>query len=191
MTPIGHSFAGYAVYNFTAGAKNRNRLGLILLCISMAAAADLDFLPGILVGRPALYRHGITHSLGFTLIASLLIAGIISIRMRPFSLIFNLCFISYLSHIVIDFFGPSSPYRHPPGIPLFWPISRENFISSVQLFLGVHYDSSPSASISEWIKSMIDLYNIGAIALEIVLIMPFIFLGRLYRKRYGRENSGA
>jgi membrane-bound metal-dependent hydrolase YbcI (DUF457 family) len=188
MTPIGHSLAGYAVYNFSWAAKSRNRLNLIFLCIFMATAADLDFLPGILKGRPSLYHHGITHSLGFTLVSSLVIAGIYSIRQKPFSAIFILCFISYLSHIIIDFFGPSSPYRHPPGIPLFWPISRENFISPVPLFLGVHYNSSPSASIIEWIRSMLDVYNIGAIALEIALIIPFILLGQLYRRWYRRDQ---
>src|SRR6266478_1147671 len=101
MTPIGHSLAGYAVYNFTVGAKNRDRLGLILLCIFMATDAELDFLPGILICKPVLYHHGVTHSLGFTLIASLGVAGIYSsIKRRSFSAIFTLCFISYLSHLV-------------------------------------------------------------------------------------------
>jgi inner membrane protein len=189
MTPFGHSLAGCAVYNFAVGAKDRNRLNLIFLCIFMATAADLDFLPGILIGRPALYHHGITHSLGFTLMASLVVAGIYRFRGASFSAIFNLCFFSYLSHLVIDFFGHSNPYRHPPGIPLFWPITKENFVSPVQLFLGVHHEGSPSASTLEWIKSMIDPYNVAAIALEMVLIMPFIFLGQLYRKRYGRGDS--
>jgi len=149
VTPIGHSLAGYAVYKFSAASTNRNRLRLASLCIFMAAAPDLDFLPGILIGRPELYHHGITHSLGFALMASMVIAELLSIRMKPFSLIFSLCFISYLSHVVIDFFGPSTPYRHPPRIPMFRLIIRENFISPVQLFLGVHHTGSPSASILE------------------------------------------
>jgi inner membrane protein len=149
MTPIGHSLAGYAVYSFSVSATNRNRLKLASLCIFMATAADLDFLPGILMGRPDLYHHGITHSLGFALMASLVIAGIFSIKMKPFSRIFSLCLISYLSHIVIDFFGYSSSHRHPPGMPLFWPISGEHFISPVRLYLRIHYNSSPSARMAQ------------------------------------------
>lgn len=188
MTPIGHSLAGYAVYSFSVASTNRDRLKLAILCIFIATAPDLDFLPGILIGRPELYHHGITHSLGFAIMASLVTAGIVSIRTKPFSLIFSLCFISYLSHVVIDFFGPSAPDRHPPGIPLFWPISDENFISPVQLFLGVHHIGSPSATIIEWIESIISLYNVGAIVVEVTLIIPFIVLGQWHRRHYRRAN---
>src|ERR1700757_536653 len=140
MTPVGHSLAGYAVYNFSMAATNRNRLKLAFLCMFMATAADLDILPGILVGRPDLYHHGITHSLGFALIFSLAVSGIISIRMKPFSQIFNLCFISYLSHIVIDFFSYFGSYSYTGGMPVFWPISSEKFYSPVGLYLAVHYN---------------------------------------------------
>lgn len=187
MTPLGHSLAGYAVYNFSSMAStNHNRLKLSFLCIFMATAPDLDFIPGILIGRPELYHHQITHSLGFALIASLAIASIVSIRTKPFSQIFSLCFISYLSHIIIDFFEYSGHYSHRSGMPLFWPISTEKFASRVSLYLAFHYDRLPSASIIEWVKSMLDLYNFSAIAHEAVLILPFIFLGQWYKKRYMR-----
>lgn len=183
MTPIGHSLAGYAVYNFSVAPTNRNRLKLAFLCIFMATAPDLDILPGILIGRPQLYHHGITHSLGFAFVASLVIAGIVSIRMKPFMLIFSLCLISYLSHLLIDFLGSSSHNWHSVvGIPLFWPFGREKFSSTVGLYLAFRYNSSPSATIIEWIKSMLNLYNINAIALEVALLIPFIFLGQFYRR---------
>ena len=153
-TPIGHSFAGYAVYSFSAAAKENDRLSLILLCIVMTNAPDLDFVPGILIGRPALYHQGITHSLGFALMVSLVTAILYNIRGKSFSVIFNLCFLSYLSHLVIDFFGPDQ--RLPYGIPLFWPISGEHFISPVSLFLGVHHVRSTSASTLEWIDGILD-----------------------------------
>ncbi len=186
MTPLGHSLAGYAVYNFSSMAStNHNRLKLALLCIFMANAPDLDFLPGILVGRPELYHHQITHSLGFALFGSLAIATIVSIRTKPFSQIFSLCFVSYLSHIIIDFFEYSG-HSHRGGMPLLWPISTEKFASPVSLYLAFHYDRLPSASIMEWVKSMLDLYNLNAIIHEAVLILPFIFLGQWYKKRYMR-----
>jgi inner membrane protein len=183
MTPVGHALAGYAVYTFSVAPTNPNRLKLAFLCIFMATAPDLDFLPGILMGRPQLYHHGITHSLGFAFVASLVIAGIVSIRMKPFILIFSLCLISYLSHLLIDFLGSSSHNWHSVvGIPLFWPISREKFSSTVGLYLAFRYNSSPSATIIEWIKSMLNLYNINAIALEVALLIPVIFLGEFYRR---------
>src|SRR5919108_5246228 len=192
MTPIGHSLAGYAIYNFSVAPTNHNRVKLAFLCIFMATAADLDFLPGIIVGRPHLYHHTITHSLVFAFIASLVIAGIVSIRMKPFSRIFSLCFISYLSHIFIDFFEFSGHHSHRGGIsggmPLFWPISKEKFFSPIALYLAFHYDRLPSASTMEWIKSMLDLYNFSAIVHEVVLILPFILLGQLYRRMCRRDQ---
>ena len=189
MTPIGHSLAGYALYNFSVAPTNQNRLKLAFLCIFMANAPDLDFLPGILIGRPTLYHHGITHSLGFALIASLVIAGIVSIRIKPFSQIFSLCFISYLSHIIIDLFEYSGHYDlNLSGMPLFWPISKEKLSSPIGLYLAFHYERLPSASIIEWVKSMLDIYNFSALVHEVVLILPFILLSQLYRRWY-RTNQ--
>jgi len=187
MTPVGHALAGYAVYTFSVAPTNRNRLKLAFLCIFMATAPDLDVLPCILIGRPQLYHHGITHSVALAFVASLIIAGIVSIRMKPFYLIFSLCLISYLSHLLIDFLGSSGHNWHSVvGIPLLWPISREKFSSTVELYLPFRYKSSPSATITEWIKSMLNLYDINAIALEVALITPFIFLGQLYRRWFKR-----
>jgi membrane-bound metal-dependent hydrolase YbcI (DUF457 family) len=183
MTPVGHALAGYAVYTFSVAPTNPNRLKLAFLCIFMATAPDLDFLPGILIGRPQLYHHGITHSVAFAFVASLVIAGIVSIRMKPFVLIFSLCLISYLSHLLIDFLGSSGHNWHSVvGIPIFWPISREKFSSTVGLYLAFRYNSLPSVTIIEWFKSMLNLYNINAIVLEVALMTPFILLGQFYRR---------
>lgn len=180
-TPIGHSLAGYVIYHFSCGLpQTRGRLGLVLLCIVMANAPDLDFIPGLLMDRPALYHQGITHSLGFALVVSLGTAAVYRTRTKSFPAMFVLCFVSYLSHLVLDLFGPDG--RLPYGIPLFWPISGERFISPVQVFLGFHHVGATSASRLEWIEGILDVYNLGAISLEIVLIAPFVFLGQRYRR---------
>ena len=101
----------------------------------MANAPDLEFLPGILVGSPALYHQGVTHSLGFALMVSLEIAVVYSLRGSSFSAIFNLCFISYLSHLLLDFFSPEGRLSY--GEPLLWALSGNYFISPVSVLLGV------------------------------------------------------
>jgi membrane-bound metal-dependent hydrolase YbcI (DUF457 family) len=108
------------------------------------------------------------------------------VLIKPFSQIFSLCFISYLSHIIIDFFEYSGDYSHRGGMPLFWPISTEKFPSLVSLYLAFHYDRLSSASTIEWVKSMLDLYNFSAIVHEAVWILPFIFVGQWYRRSYRR-----
>jgi inner membrane protein len=180
-TPIGHALAGYAVSSFSTEKQNRNRFHLILLCIFMAVAPDLDVLPGLLRGKPILYHSAITHSLGFGFVLSLAIAGIYHLRGRSFSDIFKLCFISYSSHLFLDFFGPDG--RVPYGIPLFWPLSGMHFISPIPLLLGTRHVGSTSASTLEFIKGVLSFYNLAAILLEVVLIVPLVFLGRRYRHR--------
>ncbi len=184
-TPFGHSLAGYAVYS-SSGANRQDRgVKLILLSVFMAVAPDLDLLPGLLLGKPVLYHGSITHSLGFAFGISLGIATLYHLRGKPFSAIFKLCFIAYTSHLVLDFIGPDG--RTPYGIPLFWPLSAEHFISPVPLLLGAHHVSSTSASTPEFIKGVLNFYNLAAIALEAILIVPFIFLRKLYRNKKDRD----
>jgi inner membrane protein len=178
-TPVGHALAGYAVYNFSPSSRCHQRRGLMLWCIVMAVLPDLDFLPGILAGTPALYHQGISHSLGVAFLVSFALAGILG-ETKSFSQKFTLLFLSYCSHLLIDFFGPDR--RLPYGIPMFWPISGKHFISPLPLFWGAQHASSTTASPLQWIEGLFTLHNLGAIAFEVLIIAPFIFLGARFRK---------
>ena len=50
-TPIGHAIAGYILYRFAKPTEAGERVGLIVLCATIAIAPDLDVIPGIIVGR--------------------------------------------------------------------------------------------------------------------------------------------
>ncbi len=180
-TPIGHSLAGYAISNFSGKTTSDDRRSMMLLCLVMANAPDLDFIPGLLVGKPALYHQGITHSLSFAILVSTSVAGIYYARGKSFSRIFWLCFVSYLSHLVIDFFGDDR--RLPYGIPLLWPISGEHFISPILVFGYVQHAANTSASTMEWLGGIFSWHNFGTIALEVLLLAPFVFFGLKYRKK--------
>jgi inner membrane protein len=184
-TPLGHALAGYAVYSFARGTKERDDRGLMLLCLFAATAPDLDFLPGALLGSPALYHQGITHSLGFALLVSLGVAGVGRLWGKPFSMIFYLGGMAYLSHLVIDFLGPDT--RPPHGIPLLWPISAEHFMSPVSIFLGVRHAASAATSMLEWLEGLLHPYNFAAMAVEVALLLPFILLGQWRRRVLGRQ----
>lgn len=180
-TPLGHSLAGYAVFAFFVSKQTSKRTDLKVLCLLLAIAPDLDFLPGLLMGSPALYHQGVTHSLGFGLMFSMGIAWVWSLRGGEFSNIIGLFSVSYISHLILDFFGPDG--RLPYGIPLFWPLSGEYFISPIRMFWGMHHVGSTHASILEWINGIFSLYNLQVIAFEIVVITPLIFLGQWHRRR--------
>jgi len=151
----------------------------------MANFPDLDFIPGILQGEPALYHQGLTHSLGMAFIVSLAAAAVFRIEGMAVRSMFLLCFICYMSHLVLDFFGPDG--RLPYGIPLFWPVVDRFFISPIPIFLGVSHAAETNASIQQWIRGILTLHNVGAMAVEILLIAPFVFLkGRVRSTRIGQ-----
>jgi inner membrane protein len=173
-SPIGHSLAGYAVAR--QGVDRREQLGLVLLCIVMANAPDLDVLPGLLVGTPALYHQGISHSLGAGLIVSAAVALLYRWRGQSFALVFACCLSAYSSHLLLDFFCRDG--RPPYGIPLLWPLSGQTFLSPVPLLFGFHHTSETSATVGTWLAGIFDIRNLAEIALEIALIAPFTLLKR-------------
>lgn len=180
-TPIGHALAGYAVSSFSREAQSRREPFLIPLCILMAVLPDIDVLPGLLQGKPVLYHGGVTHSLGFGLMVSLGIAGLYYLRAKTFWNVFKLCFASFVTHLLLDMVGPDG--RPPYGIPLFWPLSGETFLSPIPLLLGMRHVGSTTASTLEFIRGVLTFYNVASILLEFVIIVPFIFLGKRYRDR--------
>lgn len=188
-TPIGHALAGYAIYSFSSVSQERKWVQPALMCAVMAMAPDFDFLPGFLVGSPALYHQELTHSVGFALMVGLLTTWLIRLPQTSFFATFNIYFISYSSHLFIDFFGPDG--RIPYGVPLLWPISHDYFISPVPVFLGMHHAASTYSSTSEWVLGIFSLYNLPAIALEIAIVTPFVLLGIQYRKRMLRRQNMA
>jgi inner membrane protein len=182
-TPVGHILAGYAIYGFTKEPKAKEQMGLAFLAVFAAIAPDLDLLPGLLVGKPALYHGGISHSLGFALMVSLGAAGIMKLRGKAFLPVFSLSFLAYSSHLLLDWLGPDG--RWPFGIPVFWPISSETFLSPAPVFLGVHHAGTTEASIGDWLQGVFSLHNVVAVTLEAALITPLVFLFRWLRTRWG------
>jgi membrane-bound metal-dependent hydrolase YbcI (DUF457 family) len=177
--------AGLAVYSVAPDINKHSRLKLMLLCITMAVFPDLDLLPGLLQGQPVLYHGSISHSLGFALGVSLVIALIFHFQGSAFGPIFKLCLIAYVSHLVLDFFGPDG--RAPYGIPLFWPLSSAHFLSPIPLLLGARHVGSTTASTMAFLRGVLSFYNVAAMTLEIAIVAPFIWLGQRFR-RANREG---
>jgi inner membrane protein len=178
-TPLGHSLAGYIISRLPGRTQTPDRVSRLLLCICMANAADVDFLPGILMGSPAMYHQGITHSLGFMLLVSLGVSAVCRLWGKSFVTIFSLSSMAYLSHLAMDFLGTDT--RPPYGIPLFWPISDAHFMSPVPLFWGVRHAGTTATSTLEWFGALFHSYNLAAIALEIGILLPFALVGQWRR----------
>ena len=173
------SLAGLAIYTL----KGRFRCGdntktFLWLCLLFSVCPDFDFLPGIVQGKPVLYHQGISHSLGFALGVICLVALVYTRKQGSFFPIWSLLSLSYISHLVIDLFGADS--RPPYGLPLFWPLTNKYFLAPIQIFWGVHHDGSPSADLAIWVTSVASGYNLVAIGIEILVLLPLVFVGRFF-----------
>jgi inner membrane protein len=183
-TPIGHALAGYAVGRFGAAAGGPADPVFLLACVALALAPDLDFVPGILQGVPPLYHQGITHSLSVAAAVSLATALALGrVTLRAWGLLFG----AYVSHLLIDLFGPDA--RAPYGIPLFWPLDDAHHLSSLKLFLGVHHATSTFTPTDRWLATLADLRNLTAVGVEIALLAPCALLARAFYRRRQRSQA--
>lgn len=175
-SPIGHSLAGYTVYEIEGG--NRNKFWQIILYAFIANAPDLDVLPGLLIGKPNIYHHGISHSIGVGIIFSLLLASALSFG-KPHLLpkLFILYFILYGSHLLLDFFSYDG--RPPIGIPVFWPVTSKYYISPVPFLPSVSHSNLDHASINQFLIGIFSLHNLKVITIEILVISPILIVKRI------------
>jgi len=176
-SPVGHSLAGYALY--LACNKNCKLIGnwnkIILYCFA-ANAPDLDFIPGIFIGDANRFHHGISHTLGLSLLFALCMYMIPRFRTKKdFAIFFSL----YFGHVIIDFLTADS--STPFGVMLFWPFTQKYFISSFSLFSDIHH---------LFLSDLFDLHNIRAMVWETAVFFSMIVLLVLAREIRKKSFSG-
>lgn len=151
-TPLGHMLAGATA---TFGSRPRTSLRKKLSLGALTGAApDLDFVPGLLVGDPARFHHGPSHSLALAL-AVAVVAWLVASRDRwRWALVAGL---AYASHLVLDAvtIDPSSPV----GLQLFWPVSEAYVASPFR----------PLPRVLHSATSVINFHNFTVMGLELVL----------------------
>lgn len=132
-TPYGHALVGLSLLNlwfpkFSSEKRTWSLYGLIILG---ACLPDLDFIPGLLLGHGGRFHHGIFHSAGMAIVATLSVWIIVcGFQRNPHWLkIGGLIFCLTFSHLFLDFFTEA-----PKGFPLFWPFSEAPYLSPVPIF---------------------------------------------------------
>ncbi|MFX0197407.1 MAG: metal-dependent hydrolase [Candidatus Hodarchaeota archaeon] len=178
-SPVGHSLAGFIIYKATARPSDIPRWKPIFLYLFVANAADLDFLPGFLVGDPNRYHHGISHSIGFTLLLALAFSlGLFLTKRATIWRNSSIFFSLYTSHIFLDYLGKDT--TPPFGVPLFWPLSDAYNIAPFAFLPDIFRVSSSGV---DFIGSLFCLHNLRAASIEFLVMVPFLFLVFTWNRR--------
>jgi len=185
-SPIGHSLAGCitSLYKESTPGVIQFKLKSLVFYIIVANAPDLDFLPGLLLGEPNLYHHGISHSIGFGFLVSLVAAWLIT-RKGETSFRYELFFLSFCfgTHLILDFLSMDA--RPPYGIPVLWPFSSAYYM--VPILPPVNHSMLDHATIGQFFSDAFSLHNLYVIGLEILLTVPFIFI-LVWRRKKNRTS---
>lgn len=140
--PLAHTSVGVAsfILAIRGNKYHLSRRKILAGIITFAACAnipDLDFIPGILVGKANKYHHGISHSLIFSFIAGLVLVSVVHRYFReiPAKRFYIFFLVTVVSHPLLDLLSldTSIPY----GVPLLWPAQDEYIISSLSFFRDV------------------------------------------------------
>jgi inner membrane protein len=182
-SPVGHSLAGLIAYQIAPEIDGMARRQVIALYLLAANAPDLDFIPGLMVGEPNRFHHGVSHSIGLALLFAIAVSLLLRLRQsewrwKPFLVFLGL----YLSHLLLDYFAEdhSAPY----GVPLFWPASPAYYMSPVPLFSDIHRSNATA----DFFPSLFSAHNLWSVSLEGLVIVPFLLLACALMKRMRSES---
>ena len=187
-SPIGHSFAGYIINSYSSRSLKIQGIKALFLYIFIANVPDLDFVPGLLVGKPNLFHHGISHSVGMGAIFSLLLALLLNIGdtenlNKDFFLFFSL----YCSHLLLDYISYDT--RPPLGIPIFWPLSNEYFIFKYPILPPVAHSKNTYANIAQFFSGAFSLHNLYVVLMEFAVSLPRLFIVWILNLNRSRKTN--
>ena len=163
--PVLHSFAGYSIYEFSKSKGDQN-WRFTFYCIFIANAADLDFIPGIMMGRNGKFHHDFTHSFGAALLTGLLSALAVKLwKKRGAMKAFLISFSAYASHVLLDLLD-----GHCKGMPLFWPLFSHRFSPNFTIDYLEKAKSLENADLGGFIEHLTSRVCIKRFVLEIIFV---------------------
>lgn len=178
-SPLGHVLGGTAVYLIATNNENRSKLTLGVTILG-SVVPDFDFVPGVIIGEPAAFHHGISHSLPFAFFFGALVFFIVCRveNMRTAVQTGIMAGLAYASHLVLDLVSVTEGR----GIPIIWPLTSDRFGVNLQL-LG-HFQHG---RLAQGIWSVVRWENLPALTREAaVLGIPLLFL--VWRERRARST---
>jgi inner membrane protein len=136
---------------------------------------DIDGVFGILAGDFGRFHNNGTHSLVLGFAIAFLVAGAIWIKQRSgFISWFTITFLSYGSHVLLDFFTYGGR-----GVMLLWPFTSQRFESSVKLFYGVR-----------WSEGFLAVEHLVTLTTELLFVLLVITILQITRWNRDRVHAG-
>jgi hypothetical protein len=182
---VGHLLAGASAYAAGSGSGAHAKTLLALVLVG-SLAPDLDFVPGILIGDLRAFHHGISHSL-MSAAAFGVLVYLVAIWSMPDSAARAavLAATAYAVHVVLDF----ASVTEGRGVPLLWPVSREELGMDLGLFGHFRY-----GDIHEGAWMVVRKENVLPILRETV-VLGSLLVGLSWRRRVvdlvlGRSRRG-
>jgi membrane-bound metal-dependent hydrolase YbcI (DUF457 family) len=130
----------------------RRNLAATAILVAVALAPDLDLLVGD--------HRGVSHSVGMAVAAGLVAAALT--RRPRWGLAVAL---AWASHVLLDWL--SSDTRPPVGVMALWPLTRDYYKASVEVF--------PAISRRYWLAEFWG-HNLKAVVVEIAIVAPVMAL---------------
>ncbi len=183
-SPVGHSLIGLGLGLGVLSPRGawrdllafaRRNWAALLLVVAMANAPDVDYIPGVLVGRINAYHHLYTHTLGWI---ALVAAGawLVARAFRPgFGWVWLPIFFAALAtHLLADLVTEDT--AAPYGIMALWPFTDRFYLSPVTIFR--HLEKA------EW-ADVFQLYNLKVLLLEALWCIPLVAGVVIWKVRVG------
>ena len=175
-SPVGHSILAFIITGLRRAPDGRKRWWPALV-IFAACAADLDFLPGMLIGGPNRFHHSPTHSITaagvFTIVLALIFRSLSKVQVF-------LIFAIYLGHVLVDTLA--ADLGAPYGVPLLWPFDDQYYIAPVTLFSNFSHGAQ-GEGVAGVIRDIFSMHNLWTVAIELALLGPLLWLTERYRRR--------
>jgi len=173
-TPVGHALLGAGVGIACTSDSRISWQWFFFLAVS-GVAADLDFLPGLLVGDINRWHHLASHSFAAALVWGVLSAVLVRYLQPqwPYLAAGATAALAYASHLLLDWLTTDT--RAPFGIPLFWPINDRAWLSPYTPIPGVSHGVDGD---SFWVvvKAVFSLSNFFGALIEVIVVAPVVLV---------------
>jgi inner membrane protein len=158
------------------GQTRREHFALLGALVVAGNAADLDFIPGVLIGDPGHFHRGASHSLlAIVAFTGLMLVLARRIGCRSYVRVGLVLGLAFAGHLFVDMF--SSWVDDHSGVALAWPLSSYRLLSPYPIFKGISL--YPGAQ--TFLEGVLHRGNLYAVLWEFVVVGAVWGLVRLSR----------